>query len=72
MTERGLDGRAIDEDGRIREKNGATKMGNLAKTYPELQVFSPEATLTGIRRRHGVTSIAEVRRLAAAKAASGR
>jgi hypothetical protein len=68
MTERGLDGRAVDENKRIREKNGAALMGNLAKKYPELRVFSPQATLTGIRRRHGVTSIAEVRRLAAKKA----
>jgi hypothetical protein len=68
MTERGLDGRAVNEDKRIREKNGAAKMGNLAKTYPELRVFSPNATLTDIRKRHSVTSIAEVRQLAAQKA----
>jgi hypothetical protein len=71
MPERGLDNRAVNEDGRIREKNGSAKMGNLAKTYPELQAFSPEATLTGTRNRYGVTSISEVRRLAARKA-SGR
>lgn len=67
MSERGLDGRAIDQNKRIREKSGATKMRTLAKTYPELRVFSPDATLTGIRRRHGVTSIAELRQLAAKK-----
>jgi hypothetical protein len=67
MTKRGLDGRAVDEGGQIREKSGATKMRNLTKTYPELRVFSPDATLTGIRKRHGVESIADLRRLAAQK-----
>jgi hypothetical protein len=71
MSERGLDNRAVNEDRRIREKNGSTKMGNLTKTYPELRAFSPDATLTGIRKRYGVTSIEEVRQLAARKA-SGR
>ncbi len=64
---RGLDGRARDEDGRIREKSGATKIKNLIPKYPELEVFSPEATLTGIRRRHGVESLDEVRQLAREK-----
>lgn len=67
MTDRGLDGRDRDESGRIRAKSGASKMGNLAETYPELRVFSPDATLTGIRNRHGVESLDEVRELARAK-----
>lgn len=71
MPKRGLDNRAVNEDSRIREKNGSAKMGNLTKTYPEFEVFSSEATLTGIRNRYGVTSIKEVRQLAARKA-SGR
>jgi hypothetical protein len=64
---RGLDGRARDEDGRIREKSGASKIKNLTPKYPELDVFSPEATLTGIRRRYGVESLDEIRRLAREK-----
>jgi hypothetical protein len=71
MPKRGLDNRAVNKDSQIREKNGSAKMGNLTKTYPELRVFSPDATLTGIRKRYDVTSIAELRQLAAKKA-SGR
>lgn len=63
----GLDGRARDEDGRIREKSGATKMGTLGEKYPEMKVFDPDATLTGIRNRYGVESIDEVRELARKK-----
>jgi hypothetical protein len=63
----GLDGRSRDEDGRIREKSGATKVKNLTDKYPELEVFSPEATLSGIRTRYGVQSIDEVRRVAREK-----
>jgi hypothetical protein len=66
----GLDDRARDDDGRIREKSGATKMGTLAKTYPEMRVFDPDATLSGIRSRYGVESIDEVRELARTKLAS--
>ena len=67
MPERGLDGRARDADGRIREKSGATKISTLTKTYPELRVFSQDATLTGIKTRHGVDSLDEVRQLAQQK-----
>jgi hypothetical protein len=63
MTKRGLDGRAQDQNGQIREKNGASKMGNLANEYPELKAFTPDATLTGIRNRYGVRSFDEVRAL---------
>lgn len=69
MRERGLDDRDRDGDGRIRAKSGATKMGNLAETYSELRVFSPDATLSGIRQRYGVESIQEVRDLARSKLA---
>jgi hypothetical protein len=47
MPERGLDDRAVDEDGRIREKNGSAKMGNLAKTYcllPADAIFGVETS----------------------------
>jgi hypothetical protein len=65
--EHGLDGRGRDENGRIREKSGAAKIKNLSGKYPELNVFSPEATLSGIRRRHGVQSLDEIRKLAREK-----
>lgn len=64
---RGLDGRARDDDGRIREKSGATKMRTLANQYPEMKAFTPDATLSGIRARYGVQSIEEVRALGARK-----
>jgi len=64
----GLDDRSRDEDGRIREKSGATKMKTLAEKYPELQVFNPEATLSGVRQRYGVRTIDEVREIARSKA----
>jgi hypothetical protein len=66
-AKRGLDGRARDDDGRIREKNGATKMRTLAEEYPECRAFTPDATLSGIRTRYGITSINEVRALGAQK-----
>jgi hypothetical protein len=69
VGERGLDDRERDESGRIRVKSGAAKMGNLAKKYPELKVFSPNATLSGIRKRYGVESIEEARKLAREKLA---
>jgi hypothetical protein len=69
MADEGLDGRARDEDGRIRAKSGAAKMGHLAKTYPELDVFTPDATLTGIKTKYGLDSLEEVRQLARQKRA---
>ena len=66
----GLDDRARDKDGRIREKSGATKISTLLPKYPELKEFSPDATLSGIRQRHGVESVDEIRKLARAKQAN--
>jgi hypothetical protein len=63
----GLDGRAEDENGRIREKNGASKMANLAREYPELKVFTPSATLTGVKNRYGLQSLDQVRKLGRSK-----
>ena len=63
VEQRGLDGRAEDSNGRIREKNGAAKMGNLAKEYEELKVFTPSATLTGVKHRYGLESLDQVRKL---------
>jgi hypothetical protein len=66
-AKQGLDGRARDQSGRIREKSGATKMSTLAQQYPEMKAFTPDATLSGIRARYGVQSIDEVRALGAQK-----
>jgi hypothetical protein len=33
MASKGLDGRSRDENGEIRQKNGATKVGTLRETY---------------------------------------
>jgi hypothetical protein len=42
-------------------------MRTLTETYPELRVFTPDATLTGVKRRHGLESLEQVRQLAAQK-----
>jgi hypothetical protein len=48
MTTRGLDNRAEDKDGRIREKNGAAKVKTLEADYPVLgKLFGPEKTPRG-------------------------
>jgi hypothetical protein len=65
MAKRGLDGRSQNQDGRIREKSGASKIRNLAKEYPELKAFTPGATLGGIKARHKLQSLDEVRALGA-------
>lgn len=64
---RGLDGRERDENGEIRLKNGATKAKTLAKEDPVFKVFSPESTLTNLRKRYGVRSEAELKEIAAVK-----
>ena len=66
-TRLGLDGRDRDESGEIRLKNGATKAKTLAKEDPLFKVFTPESTLTNLRKRYGVTSEAELRKVAAIK-----
>jgi hypothetical protein len=71
MADQGLDGRARDEDGRTRAKSGASKMGNLAKKYPELGEFTPGATLTGIKNRYRLDSLKEVRELGKQKRDGG-
>ncbi len=61
MTKRGLDNRAEDKNGRIREKNGAAKAKNLESDYPVLgKVFGPEKTLTEMKRKYKVHSLDEV------------
>lgn len=58
---RGLDNQAEDKDGRIREKNGASKVKNLAKDYPILgERFRPNQTLTNLRKIYKVDSLDEV------------
>ena len=66
-TKRGLDGRAEDKNGEIRLKNGATKAKTLAKEDSAFKVFSPEATLTGLRKHYGVRSEAQLKKIAAVK-----
>jgi hypothetical protein len=62
---RGLDSRAQDNNGRIREKNGASKVKNLSKDYPVLgKEFKPEKTLTAIKREYKVDSLDEVLKIA--------
>ncbi len=53
----------LDPDGQIRASSGATMMRILAETYPELRVFTPDATLTEIKTRYGLNSFEEVRDL---------
>ena len=61
---RGLDNRAEDKNGEIRLKNGATKAKTLAKEDPIFKVFSPEATLTNLRKRYKVQSEKDLRKIA--------
>lgn len=65
---KGLDGREQDISGRIREKNGASIVRNMLGEYPEMRVFSHDATLTSLKRRHKVPSLDELRKIAALKA----
>jgi len=65
MAKRGLDNRAENKNGRIREKNGAAKVKNLEGGYPVLgKLFGPEQTLTNIKRKYKVDSLDEVSKVA--------
>ena len=65
MAKRGLDNRAENKNGRIREKNGAAKGKNLEGDYPVLgKLFGPEKTLTDIKRKYKVDSLDEVLKVA--------
>jgi len=66
-VKRGLDYRARDQDGQIRKKNGTTRMRTLAEEAPEFKAFSPDATLTNMRRRYKVESVEELRAIGARK-----
>jgi hypothetical protein len=66
-TQRGLDGRDRDENGEIRLKNGATKAKTLAKEDPLFKAFSPESTLTNLRKRYKVQSEKDLRKVAITK-----
>ncbi|MGO8905533.1 MAG: hypothetical protein ACLQMH_07920 [Solirubrobacteraceae bacterium] len=63
MTRTGLEHSGADGDGRIPVTSGTTRMRVLAETYPELGVFTPDATLTEIKTRYGLNSFEEVREL---------
>lgn len=55
MTSRGLDGRHRDEDGRISEKHGNTRVDSLRQTYGEdfLSGWRSDAHLSAVRRETG-------------------
>lgn len=55
MTSRGLDGRHRDEDGRISEKHGNTRIDSLRQTYGEdfLSGWRGDAHLNTVRRETG-------------------
>lgn len=61
---RGLDNRAEDKSGQIREKNGASLIKNLTLTFPELKVFNQKKTLTQIKKQTGAESLDQVRKIA--------
>ena len=69
---KGLDDRSRNEDGRIREKRGDTKISNLIPEYPELKVFSNTATLGGVKQRYRVQSLDQVRKVALIKERANR
>jgi hypothetical protein len=58
---KGLDGRARDRDGEIRQKRGDTLNKNLSKP---IRRFSPNATLAKMRKVTGKVSEDAVRRAA--------
>lgn len=64
MKEPGLDGRHRDKDGEIQQKRSDAQNGNLSKPIPG---FSPEATVGDMRKATGKTSLADIRKAAAAK-----
>jgi hypothetical protein len=72
VYKKGLDGRERDRSGRIREKNGALKIRNAVKEYPEFRAFSPDSTLTNLKKRYKVQSLDELRKLALIKERSRR
>ena len=52
----------MNEDGRIREKNGNTKMKNLKPEYSELKNFGNEDTVSTVKERQGVETLDELLR----------
>lgn len=63
MTARGSEPNSRESDGRFAQGSGATRMRTLAATYPELGAFTPDATLTEIKTRHGLSTFEQVREL---------
>ena len=61
---RGLDNRAEDKNGEIREKNGASLIKNLTQEYSELRVFNQNKTLTQVKNQTGAESLDQVRKIA--------
>jgi len=62
--QRGLDDRSVNEDGRIRKKNGAALLENLRKTYPNLAPGRrKDMKLDTLLAEADVDSLSEYRRL---------
>jgi len=59
---RGLDGRERDENGQIRQKNGATKIETLRKTYGEkfAEGTRSDAKLDTVLKKEGAESLSEL------------
>ena len=60
MTETSLDDRYRETDSRVQGKSGASRMGVLAESYPELAAFTPDATLREIKTRYGLNTFEQV------------
>jgi hypothetical protein len=59
----GLDDRSINEDGRIRQKNGATLLETLRETYPNLAPGRrADMKLDSLLAESGDSSLSEYRR----------
>lgn len=59
---KGLDNRSQDKNGRIRKKNGNTKVKTLQHEYGEnfLKGYNPEATLSDVLKETGKNSLSEL------------
>jgi len=61
-TKRGLDGRAENENGRIREKRSDTLVGTLRKTYGDdfAKGIRSDAELGTVKKRAGVDTLSQL------------
>jgi len=63
VRQTGQDHRVGDGDIRVAGATGATRMRVLAGAYPELEAFTPDATLVEIKNRYGLNTLEQVREL---------